>query len=46
MTKPQSRRIIADETKEQQLLHLAQTQYQSYKDIAVFAEECGLKPGI
>ena len=46
MTKPQLRRIIADETKEQQLLHLAQTQYQSYKDIAVFAEECGLKPGI
>lgn len=46
MTKPQLRRIIADETKEQQLLRFAKIRYRSYKDIAVFAEECGLKLGI
>lgn len=37
---------MADKSKEAELLKMAKARYQSYHDIAVFAKELGLRPGV
>lgn len=43
---PPPRSTIADQEKEQQLLQMAKARYQDYKDVAIFANELGLRAGI